>query len=604
MKHTFQSTALVWIVVLGSWLLAACTLLQPDKSGAVETNSPVIPGTTQTAGALAAPSQTPPAVPGSAQTPEPTTSIPFEPISVSAPDCTYGGAFKTIEALDPLTVRFTLCQPDAAFLSKIAFPSFAVQPQEWLEQNGGGGQGSPLLELPVGTGPYRVQEWRAGEQLSLEAFDGYWGEGESSPNHLIFRWHPDASQRLLELQSGAVQGIDSPLSMDYQAIQDDPNLNLIFRPPLSVAYLGMNNTYPPFDNQLVRRAIAMALDRNELIQSAFPPGYQVASFFTPCAVPNGCVGEPWYDFDLQQARDLLSQAGFPDGFQTQLSYRNVARGFLARPRLAAENIQAQLARNLNIKVKLIPIDSNEFLEAVDEGLLPGLFLLGWGADYPDASNFLDPHFSAGATKMFGTPFADISEPLAQALLSADEQIRRPHYESANNAIRQHIPMIPLSHGAWALPESMAVAYHQSVEAAHANPFGFERFAQVSLLGKDALVWMQSAEPLSLYCADETDTESLRACAQITEPLYQFQASGAQVEPALAENCQPSGDLQVWTCTLRQGVRFHDGSLLDANDVAYSWIIQWDAAHPFHKGRTGEFAYFQALWGAFLNGPLQ
>jgi ABC-type transport system substrate-binding protein len=231
-------------------------------------------------------------------------------------------------------------------------------------------------------------------------------------------------------------------------------------------------------------------------------------------------------------------------------------------------------------------------------------LHGWGADYPDASNFLNPHFSVGATDMFGNPFSDIAGPLAQALTTADEQSRRPHYEAANNAIRQHIPMIPLSHGPWSLPEGMAVAFNRSVERAYASPFGFERFAPLSLPGNDTLVWMQSAEPLSLYCPDETDTESLRACEQITENLYRFQDDSAQVQPALAENCEPSPDLMTWTCTLRQEVNFHDGSLLDANDAAYSWIIQWDAAHPAHKGRTGEFAYFHALWGAFLNEPSQ
>lgn len=604
MKRTLQFTALVWMVVIASWILAACTLLQPGKPILVGTNSPGNPEPAQATEGPNEASQTPPTNPEETPTPGPSMSTPFEPISVSAPDCTYGGAFQTIEALDAHTVRFTLCKPDAAFLSKIAFPSFATQPQEWLEQNGGGGVGSRLLEMPLGTGPYRVQEWRAGEQLSLSAFDGYWGENKARQPNLVFRWHPDASQRLLELQSGAVHGIDNPLALDYQAIQDDPNLNLVYRPPMSVAFLGMNNTYPPFDNQLVRQAIAKAIDRNLLIENTLPPGYQAAAFFTPCTVPNGCVGEPWYEFDPQQARELLAQAGFPDGFQTQLTYRNVVRGFLAQPKLAAENIQAQLAKNLNIAAKLIPIDTNEFLEAAEEGLLPGLFLHGWGADYPDASNFLDPHFSVGATKMFGNPFSDIAEPLAQALTTADEQTRRPHYEAANNAIRQHIPMIPLSHGPWALPESMAVAFNRSVEGAYASPFGFERFAPLALPGNDTLVWMQSAEPLSLYCADETDTESLRACEQITETLYRFQADGAQVEPALAESCEPSLDLLVWTCALRPEVKFHDGSLLDANDVAYSWIIQWDAAHPFHRGRTGEFAYFHALWGAFLNEPSQ
>ena len=112
--------------------------------------------------------------------------------------------------------------------------------------------------------------------------------------------------------------------------------------------------------------------------------------------------------------------------------------------------------------------------------------------------------------------------------------------------------------------------------------------------------MQSLEPLSLYCADETDSDSLRACAQVIEPLYRFARGGANLEPALAESCTPNAELTEWTCKLRDGVQFHDGSLLDAADVVRSFSVQWDAADGLHKGRTGEFAYFKELWGAFLN----
>lgn len=596
MTRSFFKTALVGLV-LGGFILTGCTLANPG--GVFPTQPPAGPTITPEAGI---------ATPGAAtQTPvtpvplEP-TNAPFEPLSVSAADCAYGGEFKTIQATDALTVRFELCRSDVAFLEKIAFPSFGVQPREWLEQNAGGGKDSPLLGKPVGTGPYQLQEWQAGEQIRFTAFSNYWGSEKASIPNLVFRWHPEAAQRLLELQTGAVQGIDQPNPQDYSAIQADPNLSLLFRPSLSVAFLGMNNTYPPFDNQLVRQAIALAIDREAIVKSAFPPGFQAASFFTPCTIPNGCAGEAWYGYDPIKAKELLVEAGYPDGFKTQLTYRDVVRGYLPQPERIAKNIQAQLKDNLNISVELITINSQEFLNAADTGQLPGLFLLGWGTDFPDVSNFLDSNFGAGATKMFGNPFPDLTEPLKQAILQVDEQARRPYYELANKAILEHIPAIPLAHGSWAIPEDLAAAFSKSVQGAYVNPFGFERFAGLSLPGQDTLVWMQDAEPLSLYCADETDVDSLRACAQVVETLYQFQPDGVRVQPGLAEKCQPSTDLTVWTCTLRGGVKFHDGSVLDANDVVLSMVVQWDAANPLHKGRTGNFAYFKNLWGAFLNAP--
>ena len=171
----------------------------------------------------------------------------------------------------------------------------------------------------------------------------------------------------------------------------------------------MNNTYPPFDNQLVRQALALAIDRNALLESAFPPGFQAASFFTPCAISNGCVGEEWVGYDPVKAKELLVAAGYPDGFKTQLTYRDVVRGYLPQPEGVAKAIQTQLKENLNISAGLIVLESQEFLNATDTGELPGLFLSGWGTDFPDVSNFLDTNFGAGATKMFGNPFPDVSE---------------------------------------------------------------------------------------------------------------------------------------------------------------------------------------------------
>jgi peptide/nickel transport system substrate-binding protein len=595
MRRTRFITA-VFELVFGGLLLLGCSLTNP---GGISPTQPVpTPSVTPTGVSNQPGAATSTAV--ALATVEPVATIPFEPLSFSAADCSYGGEFKTIQAIDEYTIRFELCRPDVAFLEKIAYPSFGVQPREWLEQNGGGGKDSPLLEKPVGTGSFQLQEWRVGEYLRFTAFGDYWGAEKARVPNLVFRWHVEAGQRLLELQTGAVQGIDQPDLQDYPAIQSDPNLKLLFRPSLSVTFLGMNNTYPPFDNQLVRQAIALAIDRKAILEGAFPPGFQAASFFTPCIIPNGCAGEEWYAYNPDKAKELLVAAGYPDGFETQLTYRDVVRGYLPQPERVAKAIQTQLKENLNISADLIVLHSQEFLTATDTGQLPGLFLSGWGADFPDASNFLDSNFGAGATKMLGNPFPDITEPLRQAVLQVDEQTRQTYYVAANKAILEHVPMIPLAHGGWTVPEDVAAAFSQAVQGASVNPFGFERFAGMALPGQDSLIWMQGAEPLSLYCADETDVDSLRACAQVLETLYQFPADGVQVQPGLAKVCEPSANLTVWTCTLHSGVKFHDGSLLDANDVVLSLVVQWDAANSLHKGRTGEFGYFKYLWGAFLN----
>jgi ABC-type transport system substrate-binding protein len=116
---------------------------------------------------------------------------------------------------------------------------------------------------------------------------------------------------------------------------------------------------------------------------------------------------------------------------------------------------------------------------------------------------------------------------------------------------------------------------------------------------DQIVFMQNAEPGTVYCSDETDGEALRACEQVMEGLYGYVTNGSEVEPALAESCEPNEEGTMWTCTLKQGVTFHDGATFEAQDVITSFAAQWDAAHPLHVGSTSQFEYW-GLWGGFLH----
>jgi ABC-type transport system substrate-binding protein len=170
------------------------------------------------------------------------------------------------------------------------------------------------------------------------------------------------------------------------------------------------------------------------------------------------------------------------------------------------------------------------------------------------------------------------------------------YAQVNELLVQHVPMVPIAHG------GSATVFKATAEGAHASPLTNEVFAVVEIPGQDTLVWMQNAEPIGLYCADETDGESLRACEQMHEGLLRYEVGGTAVEPALAESYEVNEELTEWTFKLRAGVKFHDGSELDAQDVIASYEAQWDAASPLHTGRVGDFAYFSALFGGFKNAP--
>ncbi len=549
-------------------------------------------GTTPSASPSTAPSVAPSVAPSASADPFVPASYPEDGNSA----CTiadYSGQIGLIKTIDPMTVEFTLCAPDAAFLSKIAFTSLAIQDADYLKETGGGGEA--LVRNPNGTGPYKLKAWTSGSDISLETHAGYWGTPPLTPNAVI-RWSSESAQRLLELTSGNVDGIDNPGADDFETIEANPDLALFPRTALNVFYIGMNNTKEFWDNEKVRQAIALGIDRQRIVDTYYPPGSSVASHFTPCDIPGGCTGEEWYGFDPVAAKALLAEAGYPDGFKTKLHLRDVVRGYLPTPVDVATDIQAQLKTNLNITAEIDVQDATTYLTTASQGQLDGLFLLGWGADYPDVTNFLDVFFGVGADDGFGTKWDDITGPLKTGGQTADQAARDAAYTEANNAIKTHIPMIPVAHG------GSGTAYRADVTGAHSSPLGNEGLFAMKAGDRDQIVWLQNGEPGGLFCGDVTDGESLRVCEQLFEGLYSYAIGGTAPEPGLAESCTANADSTVWTCALRDGVTFHNGATLGSDDVLLTYAMQWDAAHPLHVGQEGLFEYWSYLFAGYLNPP--
>lgn len=509
----------------------------------------------------------------------------------------YSGNLKSIEAVDDYTVVFNLCKPDGAFLPKVAFSAFGIQDADYLRENPAPGA---VLDEPNGTGPYRLREWRQGEEVILEANPDYWGEAPLTET-VVMRWSSEPGQKLIELQSGNADGIDNPSVDDLESIEADENLQLLPREALNVFYVGMNNNFTPFDNQKIRQGVAMGIDRQAIVDQFYPPGSVVADYFTPCSIPYGCAGDPWYEFDPEAGRALieegLTELGLEEFPEVPISLRIVDRSYLPFPEQVAQELQSQLQENLGIPTFIDVQESGTFLAnayLLPDGNLPGLHLLGWNADYPEVTNFLDFHFGSGAGPQFGDKLPEITGPLTTGATSIDTDARQAAYEEANNAIRDLVPMVPVATG------NSSTAWLADVEGAQASPLSNEEFRVVAT-GDDDFVWVQNATPINFYCADLTDGESLRACEQVAESLYGYEVNGTDVYPRLAEVCEGNETADVWTCTLREGVKFHDGADFTAQDVVTTYAHIWDNANPLHTGQQAQY-YYQSLWGGFLNPP--
>lgn len=511
-------------------------------------------------------------------------------VAYTADSCDYGGVIQSITATAPNQVVFQLCEPDGAFPQKVAFSSLGIQPYEHLQATGGGGEA--LFRNPVGTGPYALSAWTLGSDIVLTRNDAYWGEPAKEPT-AIFRWSSESAARLNELLAGTVDAIDNVGAGDFDTIAANPSLQLIPRPALNVFYVGMNNTIAPFDNLNVRLAVAHAIDKNRIVEQFYPPASSTANQFMPPDIFGWTDNFEDNAYDPELARQLLADSGLELPLNVTINYRDVVRGYLPQPGVVAQDIQAQLA-DVGINVTIEVMESGAFLDAASAGQL-GLFMLGWGADYPDATNFLDAHFGQGANDSFGTKYPEIINLLNEGSTTSDPQTRLDVYAQVNALIRDNAIMVPVAHG------GSALAFKAGITGAHSSPLSNEQLAVMEDPDDDNIILMQNGEPAGIYCADETDGEALRVCEQVVDTLLAYEVGGTAVVPSLAENYTASDDGLTWTFDLRDAT-FQDGSAFDANDVVMAYAVQWDAGNPLHVGRSGAFDYWTILFKAFLNAP--
>ena len=490
-----------------------------------------------------------------------------------------------IEAIDELTVRFTLCAPDPAFTQKLAVTNFSVNDSGWLAT--AIEDGSLALTMN-GTGPLTLLAWEQGVQIVLTRNDSYWGDRAAS-ERVVIQWEPDSAARLVQLRAGTVDAADNVAPTDEAAIAADASLALLTREGFNTFYLNFNNRYAPVNDVRVRQAIAQALDRQRIVDLFYPSGTTLATHVPPCVIDGACLGEAWYAQDLVAARALLTEAGYPDGLDLTLSLRETPRAFLPDPVAVATDIQAQLAA-VGIRVTLDVQEAGGYIGKLLSGELRGASFSAALPDYPEAWNSLGIDFGSTSGPAHGDQYPRLVALLDEAQRESDPAAREALFTQINNEIRTQVPVVPIANGA------SLIATRAAVRGLVPSPVAMERFDRVSVEGSNTFTWLQGGEPAGLYCMDEEDREAVRICAQVMEGLYGYAVGGTAAEPRLATECVASADGLVVECALRRDVRFHNGARLDAGDVLDSFAAALDCTHPLHVGRTGSFRGWSWIMG--------
>ena len=345
-----------------------------------------------------------------------------------------------LSAPNDSTIVAVLKEPFAIFPKLLAMPVAAIAPER-VPPNFG--------ERPVGTGPWRLVQWKHDDYLLFAPNRDWWG-GAPKADSLEARIIAEPSTAVAEFQSGNVDVLQIPQGeiADWEEDAERKKL-LASTPSLELVYVAINTTRGPLADVRVRQALNYAVDRTTIIRNLIAGRGEPAAGVIPPSLPGAEKTRIGYQFDTTRARQLLREAGYPNGIDVELW--TSTNPIYVR---IAETLQAYL-RLSGIRVKLVQRESAAAREAARKGGTD-LFIKDWYADYPDAENFLYPLLHS-ANKGVGGNVSFYSNAQFDSLVTAarrepDEDKRNALYMDADRLAFRDAPMIFL----WFYSELYAV----------------------------------------------------------------------------------------------------------------------------------------------------
>ncbi|ABO65860.1 ABC transporter substrate-binding protein [Geobacillus thermodenitrificans] len=379
-----------------------------------------------------------------------------------------GHVIKEVKAIDDYTVQFVLKRPQAPFLKNIAMPPFAIASPEAVKK-----YGDKFGEHPVGTGPFIFKEWKRNERIMLEKNKEYWEKGYPKLNQLIFVSIPDNSARLNALLKGEIDIMEDLNPTDLKQVEGNKEFQIFKRPSMNVAYVGLTATRGPLKNKLVRQALNHAVDKKAIIDAFYAGQAEVAKNPMPPSIPGYNDAIQDYPFDLEKAKQLLAEAGYPNGFEIELWAMPVPRPYMPDGQKIAEAIQANFAK-IGVKAKIVSYEWATYLEKLAKGEAD-TFMLGWTGDNGDADNFLYALLdkdSIGSNNYTYFANDELHNILVEAQTVSDENKRNELYKQAQEIIKEEAPWIPLVHS------TPLLAGKTNIQGFHPHPTGSDKFTKV------------------------------------------------------------------------------------------------------------------------------
>ncbi|WP_139490433.1 ABC transporter substrate-binding protein [Brevibacillus dissolubilis] len=347
----------------------------------------------------------------------------------------------SVTAKDANTVEIKLSRPQAPFLQNLAMWCFAIASPDALKK-----YGEKFTENPVGTGPFKFVEWKRNDSITLEKNPNYWNQGFPKLDKVIFKTIPENSARLTALQAGEIDLMDGLNPEDVKTVEENADLQLFKRPSMNVGYLGFNVEKKPFDNPKVRQAIGHAINKQGLVDAFYAGLGEPATNPMPPSLWGFNDQIKDREYNLDKAKQLLAEAGFPNGFQTTFWAMPVPRPYIPDGPKMAEAMQQDF-KKIGIDAKIVTMEWATYLDKTKVGE-QDMFMLGWTGDNGDPDNFLSVFFNKnniGGNNRSRYANDELQGILMKAQAEPDQAKREEMYKKAQEIVFNEVPLIPLVH---------------------------------------------------------------------------------------------------------------------------------------------------------------
>lgn len=373
----------------------------------------------------------------------------------------------TVKAQDSHKLVITLKESYTPFISELSNFSNGIIPN-----NFGGVTEEEFFKKPVGTGPFVVEQWDTAGDLTFTKNPYYWQEGKPHIDKLVYKLIEDDSQAINQLKAGEIDGIESLALQNAEEIKNGADTGIVTNGSWVTEQLFFNTLDKHFSDVHVRRALALAIDREGLTK-ALTFGYaEAANSLLPTAIPYHSNDKiKALNFDVNAAKAELAKSAFPDGFTTKLL---VASGNSARAQ-EAQIIQAA-GKEIGINIEIESIELATFRERFFAYDFSAMLNSGQ-ADSPDANSIIafqtDPE---GFSKSYWTHYTNdqVTKLLHEGQKTADGEDRAKVYSDLLQILADEVPYIPLYY-----PDILK-GVRSSVDSFVVLPNGSVRFEEVQI----------------------------------------------------------------------------------------------------------------------------